>query len=117
MLTWVVWAFQLSQFTMLAVLLMFLAFTVWREYHLGNDLTYWGLARLLGLAVMCSVLGVLLPLFVWAMNRTGYVEIERGVEFQNNSVYELVGKEKILLAGSRSAKVMRNLTADWEKEW
>lgn len=117
MLAWLLWLFQTTQLAVLVLGVAFLLWTIWREYHLGNDLTYRQLARLLGMILLFSSLGVLLPLLVWVAYRTGDVEIERGVEFQNSSVYEQVGTERVLLGGSKSAKVLRNLTADWEKEW
>lgn len=107
----------MTQLAVLMLGLVFLLWTIWREYHLGNDLTYWQLGRLVGTITIFSSLGVLLPLLVWVAYRTGDVEIERGVLFQNSSVYEKVGTERVLLPGSKSAKVLRNLTANWEKEW
>ena len=117
MLAWLWWSFQMTQLAVSVLGLAFLLWTIWREYHLGNDLTYWQLARLMCTIAIFSSLGVLLPLLVWVAYRTGDVEIERGVEFQNSSVYEQVGTEKVLLSGSKSAKVLRNLTADWGKDW
>lgn len=116
MLTWLWFVFQLSQLAVLVLGLAFVAWTMWREFHLGNDLTYWGLARLVALVAVVSSLGCLLPIFIWAAYRTGDVEIERGAGLQPRSVYERVGKERILLRGSHSAKVLRNLTANWERE-
>jgi hypothetical protein len=65
-----------------------------------------------------SVLGAMLPLFVWVVSRTGDVDVtfpgEYPSEYQTNSIYHQVGNEKILLHGSASAKTLRALTADWE---
>lgn len=117
MLAWLWWSFQLTQLAVLVLGVAFLLWTIWREYHQGNDLTYGQLTRLLLTTAIFSSLGILLPMLAWVAYRTGDVEIERGVLFQNSSVYEKVGTERVLLPGSKSAKVLRNLTANWEKEW
>jgi hypothetical protein len=117
MFAWLLWLFQTTQLAVLVLGVAFLLWIIWREYHLGNDLTYWQLARLVVTILLFSSLGVILPVLVWAAYRTGDVEIEHGVLFQKGSVYEKVGTERVLLSGSKSAKVLRNLTADWEKEW
>lgn len=117
MLGWCLFGFALSQLTLLLVGLCLVGLIVVREYHKGNDLTYWGLGRLIGGVIVCSAMGIFLPILVWAAYQTGDVEVEWPLQFQHNSVYDIVGKEKVLLHGSNSAKVFKNLTGDWEGKW
>ena len=110
--------FVISQIVCFAGTLLGLGCLIVREYYRGNDLTYVGLMRLVWTCAVLSVMGAMLPLFVWVLSRTGDVDVtfpgEYPSEYQTNSIYHQVGNEKILLHGSASVKTLRALTADWE---